>query len=305
MRIEQLQLIIEIANTGSLTAAAEKLNLSQPTASLSLSTLEDELNMQIFSRSRSGTLPTELGLCVIDKAREILLLANDIKTLSTIDNTLFDGKLSIAAIPSICKTILPNTIYAFKKKFPNVQIDVLETDTMLIENTILNSECDIAIVSYEQRTSFSKLLAFRTLLHTQTMACVSKLSPLANWKKLSYANIIEKPLIIPYNNNKLHDRIISELSRFGTPNILLKTTNAASTKNMIVENLAIGFDSAISLKKDPYTLSGDIVPVYIMEEPIIPIGILYQKKTLSAASKEFIKELQLQADHFSRLYNLD
>lgn len=305
MRLEQLRLIIEIANLGSLTAAAQKINLSQPNASLSLTSIENELGVKIFSRSRVGASPTEDGLLIIEKARQILILTEAIENIANPDTSLMTGKISIATVPSMCTTILPQCVGIFKQRFPNVQLDIVETGTWQIKKYLLKKEVHVGLVSHRITDApINESLLFKPLLNSQIMACVSRTSKLTLYKQLSYETIIKYPIVILDANYKIHERVIKSLEQFGKPDILLQARNPASIRCIIKEGLAIGFDAEISLKTDPYVRSSEIIPIHIVEETVNQVGALYFRNSLSAASTEFIKELQIQAASFSRMYNL-
>lgn len=71
MNIEQLYYLIEIADSGSITQAAKKLHISQPSISQSITKLEEKLQVTIFKRSRMGTYPTEIGETIIKKQEKL------------------------------------------------------------------------------------------------------------------------------------------------------------------------------------------------------------------------------------------
>ena len=84
MRLEQLQYIIEIEKTGSISKAAENLYLTQPSVSAGVSALEKELKFKIFKRTKSGMSPTAEGEQVLALARDILAKTQEIHALSKI-----------------------------------------------------------------------------------------------------------------------------------------------------------------------------------------------------------------------------
>ena len=305
MRMDHLKIIVQIADCGSITAAAEKLHLSQPNVSIAVNSLEEELKTRIFLRSRLGTHPTETGKLVIQQAREILFHIEKIKSIEN-DASLLSGTLSILTVPSMCTTILPKTVGTFKRKFPNVQIDIIEEGTMQIQESILKGEVNIGLGSQYSKFDFDPILDFIPLLSTKVMACVSRHSELAHKKNLSYADIIQYPIVILNQEYTIHHHTLSILNKFGNPNILLTARNPASIKGIILEGLAVGFDFEIALKTDPYVQNGDIIPMLINEErQPTHFGIWHIKEHQTSVSEEFIKELKVQANTFSRLFNLE
>lgn len=305
MRTDQLQLIVEIAECGSLTSAAKKLHLSQPNVSASIASLEEELNIRLFSRSRIGTQPTEKGQKVVEHAREILFRINEMKSIAKKDNSLVAGTLSIATIPSMCSTILPQTIGIFKNRFPQVRIDIMEEGTLQIQDHLLKNKVDLGLTSHRHASvQTPDPFYFKGLILSEMMACVPRQSPLAKKKRVSYAEIINYPLVLLNQEYVIHEHILNLLEKFGTPNVLLTARNPLSTKSLIAKGQAIGFDTELALTADQYIRSGEIVALNIEEETPRPFGILQTKKNLSIASKEFIKELKIQTLSYSKIYNL-
>lgn len=126
VRLEQLKYIIEVANCGSITVAADKLHVSQPNISYAISSLEKELEAVIFHRTRSGTETTEIGRSIIEQAQEIMNQVDILKNTARNHGSLVEGTLTIGAISGICTSFLPRTLSAFKAKYPNVDLVIHE-----------------------------------------------------------------------------------------------------------------------------------------------------------------------------------
>ena len=71
-KLQQLRYVIQVAESGSLTAAAEKLFVAQPSLSKAVSELEREMDITIFTRSRTGVVPTEEGMRFLSRARQVI-----------------------------------------------------------------------------------------------------------------------------------------------------------------------------------------------------------------------------------------
>lgn len=100
MKIEQLEYITEVAKSGSLSLAARKLYITQSAISQSITSLEAELGVKIFRRSRIGTTPTDTGKKIIKKALETLEKLDELKMETDLNLNLVDGNLRIGTIPS-------------------------------------------------------------------------------------------------------------------------------------------------------------------------------------------------------------
>lgn len=133
MTLKQLEYFLEIARLGSVTRAAQSLNISQPPLSLQLKALENELDTTLFLRDKRHLEITPEGQLLRERAQAILSLldetSNDIHTMSTKKHVT----LRIGTIGSINNQLLPDIISNFSRDYPYVNFRVIEgrTDTIL------------------------------------------------------------------------------------------------------------------------------------------------------------------------------
>ncbi|KAB2336247.1 LysR family transcriptional regulator [Cytobacillus depressus] len=299
MRIEQLIYLIEIAKCGSISSAAEQLHISQPGISQAIDSLEEEMNTKLFQRSkRLGTKPTEDGKKAIKIAKEILGKFEELKEVSNAESDQLNGTLSFSVIPSVCMSVLPKTLAAYKDRFPLVKIELTVQGSLQIESDVLNGKIDIGIISngnYEQKNwEHSEKLSFEKLHDFKTLACVGQQSPLSRNDSVSPEEILNYPIVISNSDYKMYHKITALLRKYGEPNILLTTGNTEASKRIIAEGLGIGFYTDLELKNDPYVLKGKIIPLQISgEEKRSAFGwIKLKDQYLSTTSREFIKVLK-------------
>ncbi len=133
MTLKQLEYFLEIARLGSVTRAAQSLNISQPPLSLQLKALETELGTPLFQRDKRRLEITPEGLLLQERAQAILALleetSNDIQSMSTEKQVT----LRIGTIGSINNRLLPEVISRFSRDYPYVSFRVIEgrTDSIL------------------------------------------------------------------------------------------------------------------------------------------------------------------------------
>src|SRR3954465_14477139 len=128
MNFEQLEYIKEVIETRSMSIAAKNLHVTQSAISQSISLLEKEFGVQIFKRSRNGTIPTDEGKGIITKVLEILKKADELKEEVQSLTSSYNGELKIATIPSIFMTTLPKTLSKFKIDFPQIKVTIMEME---------------------------------------------------------------------------------------------------------------------------------------------------------------------------------
>ncbi|NOV04544.1 LysR family transcriptional regulator [Paenibacillus planticolens] len=289
MRIEQLLYVIEINQAGSISMAAEKLHVSQPNISQAIVSLEEELGVKLFNRSRFGAVPTEEGKRIISKAEEIISKVEELRESVGHHARELSGLLSIASVPSLCLSVLPATLALFKEKHPLVELEMLELDYEQIKQEVLSGNVDMGLIAVpKHHEEPNHQLTVEKLMDNRVMACVGKNSPFAHRTTISTLELVNQPILLN------SDYLIEKLRKHGEPNILFKLGNSEAAKRVIAEGIAIGFYTELGLKYDPYILTGSTVALDITGEDmeVTFCSIRVKNRHQSIASKEFAKQLK-------------
>lgn len=144
--LTQLEYVVAVDTYRHFATAAEKCFVTQPTLSMQLKKLEEELDVVIFDRSRQPILPTEIGRKIIEQARNTLREANKIGELIADHRGEISGTLRIGIIPTLTPYLLPRFIGSLSKQYPNLDICVEEHYTSAIEEKLKNEQLDIGIL---------------------------------------------------------------------------------------------------------------------------------------------------------------
>lgn len=149
MDFKQIEAFINVAKHKSFSKAANSVFLSQPAVSSHISTLEKELNVQLFDRTSKEVLLTPAGESFLNFAIDILNTRD--KAISNISNfdTNINGKLRLAASTTPCNTILPLLIKGFQKLYSDVSYIVIEQGSSEIVEEIIKFDCEIGIIGNE------------------------------------------------------------------------------------------------------------------------------------------------------------
>jgi LysR family hydrogen peroxide-inducible transcriptional activator len=142
----QLEYIIAVDNHRHFASAAEKCFVTQPTLSMQIKKLEDDLGITIFDRSKQPIVPTETGKKIIEQARTVLAETQRINEIIENEKTEIQGDISIAIIPSLAPYLLPLFIGTIKKKYPGVNITVKEALSEEIIQYLKKDEIDVGIL---------------------------------------------------------------------------------------------------------------------------------------------------------------
>jgi LysR family hydrogen peroxide-inducible transcriptional activator len=146
MTITQLEYIVALADLQSFSKAADFCCVSQPSLSMQVQKLEDELNMTLFNRKAKPLQPTVEAGDILAKARAILNESNSILSLSKGWANQVSGSVSIGVIPTIAPYLMPKFLADFQLKFPDLSISISETTTATIKKGIQDGKIDIGIL---------------------------------------------------------------------------------------------------------------------------------------------------------------
>ncbi|HHB79304.1 MAG TPA: hydrogen peroxide-inducible genes activator [Saprospiraceae bacterium] len=141
--LAQLSYIVALDTYRHFVTASAKSFVTQPTLSMQIKKLEEELDVVIFDRSKQPVIPTEIGKKIIAQARLVLAEYNRIEAIIQEEKSIVSGVLTVAIIPTLAPYLLPLFIGNFSKKFPKLQIKVIE---LLTEEIIDHLEKDLVDV---------------------------------------------------------------------------------------------------------------------------------------------------------------
>ncbi len=301
MRIDQLLYITEIAKTGSIANTSERLYVSSPTISQAIRSLEEELGAKIFERSRTGLEPTDTGKKIIIIAQEIINRIEDLKNEAKSDSAEIEGHLTISAVSSFCKGIIPKTCAEVKAKFPKITLEVNENKANQVRKDVLNGNADLGINFYPSSTlEENQLFSTTHLIDSQVMVCFRKDSELASLKNIYFDDVTKHPIVLSYKTNdtiKYYSKVFGKNRKLNT---FIQSQNSDTKKYFISQGTAISLETDLTFKSDPFYQSEDIVvkPILGIESTLSYYCIRLKNQHYSAAGQEFLKELRVQANKF-------
>ncbi|HEX9981027.1 MAG TPA: LysR substrate-binding domain-containing protein [Flavobacterium sp.] len=147
MTITQLQYVLAVAEHKNFTLAAEKSFVTQPTLSMQIQKIEEELGILIFDRSKKPIQLTEIGQKIVAQAKNIVNESGRIKDIVDQQKGFIGGEFRIGIIPTVMPTLLPMFLSNFIKKYPKVQLLIEELTTEEIIVRLKNGHLDAAIAA--------------------------------------------------------------------------------------------------------------------------------------------------------------
>lgn len=147
--LRQLQYAVAVADALSFRNAAERCHVSQPSLSAQLAQLEEALGVRLFERDRRRVLLTAAGKELVERARQLLVDADDFLAASKRASDPLTGELRIGVIPTISPYLLPSITPALRTEYPQLVTKWLEDKTEVLVQSLDAGKIDAALLALE------------------------------------------------------------------------------------------------------------------------------------------------------------
>ena len=206
MTITQLQYVLAVAEYQNFTLAAQKSFVTQPTLSMQVQKLEDELDVLIFDRGKKPIGITEVGQKIVSQAKNIVNEANRIKDIVDQDKGFIGGDFILGIIPTVMPTLLPMFLKAFINKYPRVNLIIKEQSTESLIRNIQDGHIDAAIAATPLEIEFIKE---RPLYYEPFVGYVPKNHRLGKAKTLSPEDLDVSDVLLLQDGHCFRDGVIN------------------------------------------------------------------------------------------------
>lgn len=191
MNLRQLEILREVAATGSLTQAAHRIGVSQPAVSSSISALEADVGFLLFKRTRSGSMLTPEALRLADEAERVLTAARSWRTLASELQHGRVGELHVGCLPGFSPVFMPRLVARFLEANPDVRISLQTHSSERIGQWVAAGHWDVGVMELGEPEP-----ALRSEPFSIPMVCALPLAhPLAERDVIDVADLNNEPLI--------------------------------------------------------------------------------------------------------------
>ena len=243
MEIRQLKAFVAIAEAKTFTAGAKRVNVTQAAISMQIRQLEDEVGLQLFTRTPRRVILTEAGECLLNRARKILrehdAALAEIAEVAGAEH----GRLRIGSASAEFATAqLPGILRALKSKFPNAELSVSVGTSHTLVEKIAHGDVDIAFVSLPvENTSVTTDLLFSD----QIVAIGAPDHLLARKKSLDAATLAAEKLILGERGGNARRRVDDFFHAAGVkPNVVMELSRQEAINQMVEAGMGVGIAGA-------------------------------------------------------------
>ncbi len=232
MTLTQLEYIVALDAYRHFVLASEKCFVTQPTLSMQIQKLEDELGVKIFDRTKQPVIPTEIGASIISQARVILREAYTLKEIITDQKDIMTGELRIGVIPTLAPYLLPPLFQQIREKYPQLNLVIKETITEEIIHELKNNRLDCGIVVTPLKDSAIKE---DVLFYEELFVYVSKKNALFNKKHVLASELDPNQLWLLEEGHCFRSQVLNlcELRKYSDIHFKYETGNIETLKRMV------------------------------------------------------------------------
>lgn len=210
MTLTQLSYMIAVAEAGNFTVAAERVFVTQPTLSMQIQKLEDELGVKIFNRSKKPIRLTKVGEQILIQARNIIAESKRMEDIVAQEKGFIGGAFKLGIIPTVMPTLLPMFLNAFIKKYPKVNLSIEEMNTATIIQNLSEGKLDAGIAATPLK---NEKLEERPLYYEPFVAYIPKNHRLEKNETLEQEDLMDEKILVLKDGHCFRNQALSLCSR--------------------------------------------------------------------------------------------
>ncbi len=242
MYFNHLKAFYHVSDCRSFTLAAKRLNVSQPTLSLQVQSLEKQCGLPLINRHKKAFELTEEGELIFSYAQSIFSLLHDLE--NTIED-LNTRSLKIGSTPTLAHYILPGIIQSLKESNPKLRVQLYTGLSREVLQMIVNFEYHVGLIGH---LNYPDNIVKRTIAEP-------KLYFIANDPalpdRLHLEQLASYPIILPETGSATRDYLVAEFKRRGIPmNIYIDCENAQAIKHMVHLGMGGAFFPPYAIQED-------------------------------------------------------
>ncbi|WP_253805668.1 LysR substrate-binding domain-containing protein [Hymenobacter taeanensis] len=146
MNIQQLEYLVALDTHRQFVLAAEKCHVTQPTLSMQLQKLEEELGVLLFDRTTKGVQPTAVGAKVVQQARRVLREVQQLREVVQVEKDELVGELRLGIIPTLAPYLVPLFLVELVERYPKLRVQVEELQSAQIIQQLKDNQLDIGLL---------------------------------------------------------------------------------------------------------------------------------------------------------------
>jgi DNA-binding transcriptional LysR family regulator len=250
MNLRQCEVFRAVMEAGTVTAAAERLRVSQPAVSKMLGQLERDLGLRAFLRERRRLVPTPEGRALYQEVRRAFIGLDYLTRFAGELRDLRQGHLVLAASHATCSFYLPRVVSEFLRRNPGLSVSLHTMDSPGIAQAVATGRADLGVAQFDVSAHGVRRQPLRAL---EAVCVMPSGHALARRKHVRAADLHLQPFIALAAVNRLRARLAALLETKGiVPRILVDTPLASTACRLVSEGVGICILDRWSAEASPH-----------------------------------------------------
>lgn len=274
-KFRQLQYFVAVADTGSISGAAQQLSVSQSTVTEAVKELEGDLGVALIERSGRGMALTRKGQLFLRRAERVLEAVADARR-SLGDEAEVSGKLMIGVTALVAGYVLSDLLARFRRASPAVNVAAIEDTSDYLEHLLINGELDVAVMIMPDRP-VDQALQMEILGETPYRVWLPQGHRLAAQRTVSLVDLADEPHVM-LSIDEIEETTQAFWREHGfRPRIAFRTRSVEAVRSLV------GTGAGIAILPDlvyrPWSLEGDRIEARPATEalPTVRTGIVWRR----------------------------
>jgi DNA-binding transcriptional LysR family regulator len=285
LRLDDLEVFMEVIRRGSLSAAARSLNVSQPTVTRRIQRLEREIGELVLERSVQAASPTRAGLAVLRFADQVLAayrqLAEELSRPAAAS-----GELELATSTTPAEEVVPRLVVRFSALEPAVQVHMHVMDSESVEACVAERHCDVGFMGRRPRPG---LLVAAPVAEDELCLVVPEGHPLAGRGPVAPEEILSLPFVERRPGSGTRETVEQAFRQAGIPFHAREVVMEASSPHALIAAVRLGRGVGFVSRLLAARATG-VVGLPVLGVPLVrPLYLVYRPDRLSPAAVAFVR----------------
>ena len=256
MTLTELRYIVAVAQERHFGRAARRCFVSQPTLSIAIKKLEEELSVSLFDRSSNDIITTEAGERIVAQARRVLEEADLIKHLANEEQNELEGAFKLGLIFTVAPYLLPKLIMALRESAPKMPLMLEENYTHILTETLKRGDLDAIVAEPFQEPG----IVTEPLYDEPFFVIVPKGHPFEELDAITPHLLSEEKVLLLTEGNCMRDQVLASCSELAAKQRIQGLTNTLqgssinTIRHMVASGLAISVMPATALTENDHML---------------------------------------------------
>ena len=243
MELRDLEYFLACVEEKSVTCAARRVHVAQPTLSHALARLEDEVGERLLDRGPRATLrPTDAGRMLETRARAALAQVRGFREDVAALRGLAAGTLRVASIQTLNATLLPSPLARFARAHPGVRVSVRTVATGEVAEAVRSGQADVGVVAGMPASALARAAGVATtVLYVERFVAVVRADdPLARKRRVALSELEGAPMLLAAPGTYTHDVVVDACEKAGfAPRVVLTLDSGEALRETVRRGLGL------------------------------------------------------------------